>query len=357
MEVLLAVPIQLRTLAQWARLRELFSASSQARRRKRKKRRKRRTLRTSSRSLCGRARRRQRQWHVSGFPGNVSPRAVFPSVVVRPAMLGIMAVMNQKDRTTLVVNLGSGVCRVGFTGYDAPRVVFPSVVVRPEMPCIVAGMDLKDSCSGVYKAGIAGYNALRAVFSSLVRRPMMLSIMAFMDQKDSGSVIYHAGLLVTMHLALCSLVCRPMMLDIMAVLNQKDSHVVVPMVRLLKTVESPQLQFHPGRRHLCHGAQAVSHGPDSLSDHRFSPVTVQDGRRPCLQVVQISLSWCRCRMVQTVRRTMVFPQFVLDKVIVVPVVRVERVPHVPSWRRLSCSHSCTRCGFRLEEQLIIALMT
>ena len=45
-------------------------------------------------------------------------------------------------------------------------------------------------------------------------------------------------------------------------------------------------------------------------------------------------------MVQTVR------QFVLDKVIVVPVVQVERDPHVPSWRRQSCSHSCTRCGLR-----------
>ena len=58
-EVLLAVPIQLRTPAQRARLRELISASSQARKRGRKKRRKRRTPRTSSRSLCGRARRRQ----------------------------------------------------------------------------------------------------------------------------------------------------------------------------------------------------------------------------------------------------------------------------------------------------------
>ena len=67
-----------------------------------------------------------------GFPGDVSPRAVFPSVVVRPAMLGIMAVMNQKDSTTLVVNLGSGMCRVGFTGYDAPCVMFRSGVAKPQ---------------------------------------------------------------------------------------------------------------------------------------------------------------------------------------------------------------------------------
>ena len=44
---LLAGPTQLRTPAQWARLRELIGASSQARRRKRKKRRKRRLIRPS----------------------------------------------------------------------------------------------------------------------------------------------------------------------------------------------------------------------------------------------------------------------------------------------------------------------
>ena len=83
------------------------------------------------------------------------------------------------------------------------------------------------------------------------------------------------------------------MLDIMAVMDQKDSHVMVPMVRLQKTVESPQLQSIVGRRHLFRGAEAVSHGPDSSSDHRLSPVAVQGGRRPCLQVVQMSLSWRR----------------------------------------------------------------
>ena len=33
----------------------------------------------------------------------------------------------------------------GFAGGDAPRVMFPSVVVRPEMLCIMADMDQKDS--------------------------------------------------------------------------------------------------------------------------------------------------------------------------------------------------------------------
>ena len=67
------------------------------RRRKRKKRRK-KLSRTSSNSSCGGVRRRQWQRHAhnAGVPGDVTTRAVFPSVVVRPEMLGIMACMDQK---------------------------------------------------------------------------------------------------------------------------------------------------------------------------------------------------------------------------------------------------------------------
>ena len=81
------------------------ASSSTGKRRKRKKRKKKKLPRGSSRSL---ARRRQRQWYVckAGFPGDVILRAVLPSVVVRPEMLGIMASMNQKDNTTLVDYLG-----------------------------------------------------------------------------------------------------------------------------------------------------------------------------------------------------------------------------------------------------------
>ena len=112
--------------------------------RKRKKRRKRKLPRSSSHSSFGRARRRLRQWHARyvGLPGDVPFPAVFPSVVVRPAMLSIMAVTNQKDSTTLV---GSGMCRVGFTGYYEHCVMFPSGVAKPKMRCILAGMDQIDS--------------------------------------------------------------------------------------------------------------------------------------------------------------------------------------------------------------------
>ena len=63
--------------------------------RKRKRRRKRRTPRSSSYSSYGRARCRQRQLHAcnAGFLGHVPLRAGFPSVVVRPKMLGIMTSM------------------------------------------------------------------------------------------------------------------------------------------------------------------------------------------------------------------------------------------------------------------------
>ena len=82
------------------------ASSSTGKRRKRKKRKKKKLPRGF---FCSLARRRQRQWYVckAGFPGDVTLRAVLPSVVVRPEMLGIMASMNQKDNTTLVDYLGS----------------------------------------------------------------------------------------------------------------------------------------------------------------------------------------------------------------------------------------------------------
>ena len=128
---------------------------------------------SASHSSSGRARRRQRQWHAryAGFPGDVPLRAVFPSVVVRPEMLGIMAVLDQKDSTTLVVNRGT--CRVGFPGYDAPRVMCPSLVDRPRVRGIRAGSEgqlcrdteaalVTDLCSGLCMTGFAGYDTVCA---------------------------------------------------------------------------------------------------------------------------------------------------------------------------------------------------
>merc|ERR1712085_198702 len=41
-----------------------------------------------------------------------------------------------------------GMCKAGFAGDDAPRAVFPSIVGRPKMPGIMVGMDQKDSYVG-----------------------------------------------------------------------------------------------------------------------------------------------------------------------------------------------------------------
>ena len=91
----------------------------------------------------------------------------------------IMAGMDLKDRC-------SGLFKAGFVGYDALRVVFPSLVGRPRVLGILAGTDEKDSYALFPgKAGIACDNEPRAVFSSLVHKPMMLRIMAGMRQKDS----------------------------------------------------------------------------------------------------------------------------------------------------------------------------
>ena len=139
------------------------------RRRKMKKRKKKKKLPRGGVSR-GRARRRQRQRHVSGSLCDVLLCAVFPSIVDRPEMPCIMAGMDQKDRCSCMY-------KAGIAGYDAPRAVFPSSVGRPRMPGILAGMDQKDSCSSMNNAGIAGDSEPRAVFLPFVR-PMLRRIVA-----------------------------------------------------------------------------------------------------------------------------------------------------------------------------------
>ncbi|KAA0198604.1 Cytoplasmic actin type III [Fasciolopsis buskii] len=52
------------------------------------------------------------------------------------------------DVASLVVDNGSGMCKAGFAGDDAPRAVFPSIVGRPRMQGIMVGMGQKDSYVG-----------------------------------------------------------------------------------------------------------------------------------------------------------------------------------------------------------------
>jgi len=56
--------------------------------------------------------------------------------------------MADDEVAAMVVDNGSGMCKAGFAGYDAPRAVFPSIVGRPKMPGIMVGMDQKDSYIG-----------------------------------------------------------------------------------------------------------------------------------------------------------------------------------------------------------------
>ncbi|CAE8624491.1 unnamed protein product, partial [Polarella glacialis] len=56
--------------------------------------------------------------------------------------------MAEEEVAALVVDNGSGMCKAGFAGDDAPRAVFPSIVGRPKMPGIMVGMDQKDSYIG-----------------------------------------------------------------------------------------------------------------------------------------------------------------------------------------------------------------
>jgi actin beta/gamma 1 len=56
--------------------------------------------------------------------------------------------MGEEEVAAMVVDNGSGMCKAGFAGDDAPRAVFPSIVGRPKMPGIMVGMDQKDSYVG-----------------------------------------------------------------------------------------------------------------------------------------------------------------------------------------------------------------
>lgn len=49
-----------------------------------------------------------------------------------------------EEVTAVVVDNGSGMCKAGFAGDDAPRAVFPTLVGRPKMPGIMVGLDQKE---------------------------------------------------------------------------------------------------------------------------------------------------------------------------------------------------------------------
>ncbi len=52
--------------------------------------------------------------------------------------------MEHEEVTAVVIDNGSGMCKAGFAGDDAPRKVFPTILGRPKVPGIVVGLDQKD---------------------------------------------------------------------------------------------------------------------------------------------------------------------------------------------------------------------
>jgi len=57
----------------------------------------------------------------------------------------ILITMESEDMACICVDNGSSLIKAGFAGDDAPRSVFPTIVGRPKMPGIMVGMDQKDS--------------------------------------------------------------------------------------------------------------------------------------------------------------------------------------------------------------------
>ena len=244
MEELLAVPPRLRTAAQWARLRELIGASSRARRRKKKKRRKRK-LPLSPRPLVrGRVRRQQWQWHsrYAGFPGDVSPRAVF--LRSRQAQMRyIMAVLDQKDSYVVA----------GFTGYVAPRAVFLSVAI-PQVQFLS-----RLSCPLC-----ATTNALVQTRSSLASSQVLLLDKVLVPTVEIPQVQF-------LDMVICPLssqtVEEPQLIAWFwyTFLRHRDRYAQCKLCSFL-------LLFINKVVYIPVAAPTFSHGPDCLSDHRNFPV-------------------------------------------------------------------------------------
>ena len=55
--------------------------------------------------------------------------------------------MGDDEVAALVCDNGSGMVKAGFAGDDAPRAVFPSIVGRPKMPGIMVGMEQRIATS------------------------------------------------------------------------------------------------------------------------------------------------------------------------------------------------------------------
>ena len=55
----------------------------------------------------------------------------------------LFTAMGDDEVAALVCDNGSGMVKAGFAGDDASRAVFPSILGRPKMPGIMVGMEQK----------------------------------------------------------------------------------------------------------------------------------------------------------------------------------------------------------------------
>ena len=163
--------------------------------------RKKRLPKTSPHSSCGRAHRRQRQFCAWLVPlVQCFSRCPLP-LSAGPSCQASWVGMDEKDCCGCALRrLGCGMCYAGYAGYDA---LFPLVVLRPKMLGIMAGMDQKARCvaRSSFRRGFRQWHVQgwycwffspHDVFPSVVGS-QMLGVTAGMYQKDS----YEATLLLT----------------------------------------------------------------------------------------------------------------------------------------------------------------
>ena len=55
-----------------------------------------------------------------------------------------MALYDEYDVASVVIDNGSGMCKAGFARDDAPRAVFPALTGKPRYDIIMTGMGGKD---------------------------------------------------------------------------------------------------------------------------------------------------------------------------------------------------------------------
>ena len=341
MEVLLAVPIQLRTPAQWARLRELISASSQARRRKRKKRRKKRLPKSSARHPLPSGIRTRKSghcstspsfwqspvlcpgvaWFNSGYSPCVSSQRLWFSSSFSTCWTRILRSFLNLDILLLAPVIWQPLVRClpcpGYTEkLDFLREDFSHYFLRA--PCIWQSHYCVWCC--IWSFGLWIFQEMTPGMVSVLNTPTFdsghfgVSLRCLLEEFPS---YFNAMLGSTGDTSLCVRLRR-------LVFSGYDA----PRAVFLRCPQAPDACHH-GRygpeRMLCVAVQKTADSPQLqfLAGRAVHPVVAQ---------------W-QCLTVQTVG-----PR---DTVIDVPVVQDERVPHVPSWRRPSCSHGCTVVAFVL----------